>query len=44
MNELPAKREDKILTPYIKSAVGTSAIVITIGCLGILCFEKNITY
>ena len=42
MNEIPAKREDKILTSYIKSAVGTSAIVITIGCLGILCFGKTL--
>lgn len=42
MNEKPAKRDAKILTPYIKSAIGTAAIFITVGCIGILCFGKHI--
>lgn len=42
MNEPPAKRDAKILTPYIKSAIGTSAIFVTIGCLAILCFGEHI--
>lgn len=37
MNEKPEKREAKILTPYIWSAIITSAIFITAGCIGILC-------
>lgn len=42
MNEKPAKREAKILTPYIKSAIITAASYITIGCLAILCFGSQI--
>ena len=42
MNEKPVKRDAKILTPYIKSAIGTSAAFITAGCLGILCFGQQI--
>lgn len=42
MDEKPAKRDAKILTPYIKSAIGTAAIFITVGCIGILCFGKHI--
>jgi len=42
MNEKPAKRDAKILTPYIKSAVGTAAVFITAGCLAILCFGNTI--
>lgn len=42
MNEPPAKREAKILTPYIKSAIGTSAVFVTLGCLAILCFGQTI--
>lgn len=36
MNEEPAKRTDNILTPYIKSAIGTSAVFITLGSIIIL--------
>lgn len=42
MNEKPVKRDAKILTPYIKSAIGTSAVFITVGCLAILCFGNQI--
>lgn len=36
MNEKPAKRTDNILTSYIMSAIGTSAIFITLGSILIL--------
>ena len=36
MNEKPVKRTDNILTSYIKSAIGVSAIFITIGSILIL--------
>lgn len=36
MNEKPAHRNDKLLSPYIKSAVGTSAVFITFGSILIL--------
>lgn len=36
MKEKPAKRQDPILTPYIKSAIVTSSIFITIGSIFIL--------
>ena len=36
MNEKPAKRTDNILTGYIKSAIGVSAIFITLGSILIL--------
>ena len=36
MNEKPAKRKDNILTRYIKSAIGTSAVFITLGSMLIL--------
>ena len=36
MNDQPAKRTDNILTSYIKSAIGTSAIFITLGSILIL--------
>ena len=36
MNELPAKREAKILTGYIKSAIGVSSVFITLGSILIL--------
>lgn len=36
MNSKPAKRTDDILTTYIKSAIGTSAIFITLGSIVIL--------
>lgn len=36
MNDLPAKRTDNILTNYIKSAIGTSAVFITLGSILIL--------
>ncbi len=36
MKEQPAKRTDDILTGYIKSAIGTSAIFITLGAILIL--------
>lgn len=36
MNDLPAKRTDNILTKYIKSAIGTSAVFITLGSILIL--------
>jgi magnesium-transporting ATPase (P-type) len=36
MNEQPAKRTDDILTGYIKSAIGVSAIFITLGSILIL--------
>lgn len=42
MNEKPVKRDAKILTPYIKSAIATAAIFITVGCLAILCFGNTI--
>lgn len=42
MDEPPAKREAKILTPYIKSAIATSAIFVSIGCLAFLCFGQQI--
>lgn len=42
MNEKPAKRNAKILTPYIKSAIGTASVFITVGCLAILCFGDQI--
>jgi glucosamine 6-phosphate synthetase-like amidotransferase/phosphosugar isomerase protein len=36
MEDQPAKRTDNILTTYIKSAIGTSAIFITLGSILIL--------
>ena len=36
MNDKPVKRTDNILTSYIKSAIGTSAIFITLGSILIL--------
>ena len=36
MDEKPAKRTDNILTGYIKSAIGVSAIFITLGSILIL--------
>ena len=36
MKEQPAKRTDNILTKYIKSAIGTSSIFITLGSILIL--------
>lgn len=36
MNEHPVNRHDKILTPYIKSAVGTCSVFITLGSIVIL--------
>lgn len=36
MKELPSKRSDNILTNYIKSAIGTSSVFITIGSILIL--------
>ena len=36
MKEQPAKRTDNILTPYIKSAIGVSAVFITLGSILIL--------
>lgn len=36
MNEQPIKRTDSILTNYIKSAIGTSAVFITLGSIVIL--------
>ena len=36
MKDQPAKRTDNILTPYIKSAIGVSAIFITLGSILIL--------
>lgn len=36
MNDKPAKRTDNILTAYIKSAIGTSAVFITLGSILIL--------
>ncbi len=36
MNDKPAKRTDNILTTYIKTAIGTSAIFITLGSILIL--------
>lgn len=36
MNEKPALRTDNILTSYIKSAIGTSAVFITLGSILIL--------
>ena len=36
MKEQPAKRKDNILTPYIKSAIGVSAVFITLGSILIL--------
>lgn len=36
MKEKPAKRTDKILTPYIKSAIGLGSIFITLGSIVIL--------
>lgn len=36
MNDKPAKRTDNILTTYIKSAIGTSSIFITLGSILIL--------
>ena len=36
MNEQPAKRSDDILTGYIKSAIGVSAVFITLGSILIL--------
>lgn len=36
MNEKPAKRTDNILTKYIKSAIGTSSVFITLGSILIL--------
>ena len=36
MKELPAKREAKILTSYIKSAIGVASIFITLGSILIL--------
>lgn len=51
MDEPPAKRTDNILTGYIKSAIGVSAIFITIGSIiilenafGILDFVKPLGY
>lgn len=42
MNEKPARRDAKILTPYMKSAIGTAAVYITAGSLAILCFGTKI--
>lgn len=42
MNEKPAKRDAKILTKYIKSAIGVSSIFVTIVCICILCFGREI--
>lgn len=36
MNEKPALRKDNILTTYIKSAIGTSSVFITLGSILIL--------
>lgn len=36
MNEAPAKRTDNILTGFIKSAIGTSSVFITLGSILIL--------
>ena len=36
MNDQPAKRTDNILTDYIKSAIGTSSVFITLGSILIL--------
>jgi calcium-translocating P-type ATPase len=36
MNDMPAKRTDNILTAYIKSAIGTSSVFITLGSILIL--------
>ncbi len=36
MNDKPAKRTDNILTTYIKSAIGTSSVFITLGSILIL--------
>lgn len=36
MDEKPAKRTDDILTGYIRSAIGVSALFITVGCIIIL--------
>ncbi len=36
MNEKPARRTDNILTKYIKSAIGTSSVFITLGSILIL--------
>ncbi len=36
MNEKPARRTDNILTSYIKSAIGTSSVFITLGSILIL--------
>lgn len=36
MNAMPAKRTDNILTTYIKSAIGTSSVFITLGSILIL--------
>lgn len=36
MNERPVNRHDKILTPYIKSAIGTCSVFITLGSIVIL--------
>lgn len=36
MNEHPINRHDKILTPYIKSAVGVCSVFITVGSIVIL--------
>lgn len=43
MMEPPAKRNDPILTSYIKSAIGTSAVFITIGSILILLNVFGIT-
>lgn len=42
MDEKPAKKEAKILTPYIKSAIGCASVFVTIGCLAFLCFGQQI--
>lgn len=36
MNEKPVPKEANILTRYMKSAIGTSALFITLGCLAIM--------
>lgn len=42
MEEQPVSRKANILTSYMKSAIGTAAIFITVGCLCILCNVGNI--
>ena len=42
MNEKPVSRKANILTSYMKSAIGTAAVFITVGCLAILTNFANI--